>query len=54
MLTIVDRARLRRRRMTALLGGAASLVVALVLIHIFYRPLDVLWAVALRRVWIEV
>jgi uncharacterized protein involved in exopolysaccharide biosynthesis len=54
MLTIVDRARLRRRRMTALLGGAASLVVALVLIHLLYRPLDVLWAVALRRAGIEV
>jgi hypothetical protein len=54
MLTIVDRTRLRRRRMTALVGGAASLGVALALIHMFYRPLDVLWVVALRRVGIEV
>lgn len=54
MLTALDRRRLRRWRTTALLGAAASFVVALVLIHVFYRPLDVLWAVALRRVGIEV
>jgi len=54
MLTSTDRARLRRRRMYAVAGGAASLVVAVVLVHLLYRPLDVLWAVALRRLGIEV
>jgi succinoglycan biosynthesis transport protein ExoP len=54
MLTDFDRTRLRRRRVSALVGGVASIVMALVLIHIFYRPLDVLWVVALRRVGIEV
>ncbi|HKD53177.1 MAG TPA: Wzz/FepE/Etk N-terminal domain-containing protein [Steroidobacteraceae bacterium] len=53
MLTAGDRARLRRRRLQTLVGSAASVVVALVLIHMFYRPLDVLWAVALRRMGIE-
>lgn len=53
MLTNTDRARTRRWRMSALVGGAASAVVALVLIHLFYRPLDVLWVVALRRLGIE-
>ena len=53
MLTVLDRARLRRWKLNAVLGGVASVVVALVLIHVFYRPLDVLWVVALRRVGIE-
>lgn len=53
MLTAADRARMRRFRMRALLGGAASFVLALILIHTLYRPLDVLWVVALRRLGIE-
>jgi formate hydrogenlyase subunit 3/multisubunit Na+/H+ antiporter MnhD subunit len=54
MLTSVDRARSRRRRMYAFAGGVASVLVAVVLVHLFYRPLDVLWVVALRRLGIEV
>ena len=54
LLTNDDRARARRWRTRALFGGAASLILALALVHIFYRPLDVLWAVALRRMGIEV
>jgi polysaccharide biosynthesis transport protein len=53
MLTSADRARARRWRLRAVAGGVASVAVALVLVHIFYRPLDVLWAVALRRAGIE-
>ncbi len=53
MLTTLDRARIRRWKMSALLGGVGSVVVALVLVHVFYRPLDVLWVVALRRMGIE-
>jgi hypothetical protein len=30
-------------------GAAGAVVVALILTHLFYRPLDVLWDVALRR-----
>ncbi|HKU16678.1 MAG TPA: hypothetical protein VJQ52_19960 [Steroidobacteraceae bacterium] len=41
-------ARVRGRRLSAA-GAAASLVVAVALVHFFYRPLDVLWQVALRR-----
>jgi len=51
--TIADRARLRLIRRAALAGGAASVVVSLVLVHLLYRPLDVLWVVALRRMGIE-
>jgi hypothetical protein len=40
--------------MYALAGGVASVLVTVVLIHLFYRPLDVLWAVAMRRLGIEV
>jgi polysaccharide biosynthesis transport protein len=54
MLTSFDRARRQRWRARALFGGAASFLVALALIHLFYRPLDVLWIVALRRLGIEV
>jgi succinoglycan biosynthesis transport protein ExoP len=54
MLTNDERARTRRLRLRALFGSVASLIVTLVMIHIFYRPLDVLWAVALRRLGIEV
>ena len=42
--------RARRRRQTATFFGAVGvIIVALVLTHLFYRPLDVLWAVALRQ-----
>jgi len=54
MLTAADRARTHRWRRNALIGSVASAIVGLVLIHVFYRPLDVLWMVALRCVGIEV
>lgn len=54
MLTSADRTLRRRRRMYALAGGAASVLAAVVLTHFLYRPLDVLWAVALRRLGIEI
>jgi len=47
--TSVDRsARVRRRRMT-FAGTLGTLIVVLTLTHFFYRPLDVLWQVVLRR-----
>jgi hypothetical protein len=54
IFTSDERARMRRWRRNALLGGVASAIGALVLIHVFFRPLDVLWVVALRRMGIEV
>jgi uncharacterized protein involved in exopolysaccharide biosynthesis len=54
MLTTVDRVSRRRRRTAALAGATTGLVVALLMIHLLYRPLDVLWIVALRRAGIEV
>jgi uncharacterized protein involved in exopolysaccharide biosynthesis len=54
MLTTADRVRRRRQRLYTMAGGAASVLVAVVLVHLFYRPLDVLWALALRRLGIEV
>jgi hypothetical protein len=47
--TIADRARQRRQRRFALLGTVGAFALALVLTHLFYRPLDVLWAVAMRK-----
>jgi len=54
IFTALDLARARRWKRNALLGGATSVILALALIHVFYRPLDVLWVVALRRMGIEV
>lgn len=39
----------KRVRRLSLAGAASSVVVAVVLVHFLYRPLDVLWQVALRR-----
>jgi uncharacterized protein involved in exopolysaccharide biosynthesis len=41
-------AQLRRQRY-ALIGSIAAFALAVVAIHLFYRPLDVLWAVAMRK-----
>ncbi len=47
--TLADRARQRRRRRFALLGTIGAFAVTLILTHLFYRPLDLLWDAALRR-----
>lgn len=44
-----EQGRRRRRLWKLLLGAFAVLLAALVLTHFFYRPLDVLWDAALRR-----
>lgn len=48
--TSADRAARARARRYAFAGAVSTLLLALVLIHYSYRPLDVLWQVALRRV----
>ena len=49
MLNSVDlRTRLRRRRY-ALVGSVTGVLLAVLAVHLFYRPLDVLWAVAMRH-----
>jgi polysaccharide biosynthesis transport protein len=53
ILTSADLARARRRRLYALSGCIASVILAALLIHVFYRPLDVLWAVAMHRLALE-
>jgi succinoglycan biosynthesis transport protein ExoP len=35
----------------SLAGAAGSMVLAITLVHFLYRPLDVLWAVAWRRLF---
>jgi uncharacterized protein involved in exopolysaccharide biosynthesis len=47
--TADDRRRRVRTRRLSLAGAVASLVAAVVFVHLFYRPLDVLWQVVLRR-----
>lgn len=47
--TDAERATRSRLRRFSVAGAAASVVVAVVLMHFLYRPLDVLWQVALRR-----
>ena len=53
MLTSLDFAARRRRRWYALGGTAATLILAVLAVHLFYRPLDVLWAIALRQVGLQ-
>lgn len=47
--TLADRKARKRRRQYALASALGAAIVAIVAIHLFYRPLDVLWQVALRR-----
>ena len=47
--TDADRQLRSTRRRYAMLGTAVSVVLASTLVHIFFRPLDVLWQVVLRR-----
>jgi uncharacterized protein involved in exopolysaccharide biosynthesis len=47
-----DRRRRTRRRVLFALAVVVALVVALMLVHVFFRPLDLLWFVAMRRLGI--
>lgn len=47
--TAADRRARQQRQRYSLAGAAAALVVVLSLTHFFYRPLDVLWHVAVRH-----
>ncbi len=47
--TEADRQLRSQRRRYALVGGAVTMVLSATLLHLLYRPLDVLWQVALRR-----
>lgn len=49
IVTAAERARRRWRRRFAVLGAAGGFAATLLLVDLFYRPLDVLWDVALRR-----
>jgi uncharacterized protein involved in exopolysaccharide biosynthesis len=49
ILTIEDRAFQRRQRRQALAGVLGAFVVAVIMLHFFVQPLDVLWAVAVRK-----
>jgi uncharacterized protein involved in exopolysaccharide biosynthesis len=49
MLTAADRARRRRIAAFSWAGSAVVVVLAVVSVHLFFRPLDVLWATLLRR-----
>lgn len=44
-----ERARTRRARRLALAGAFGTVLLVLVLTHLLYRPLDVLWDVAMRK-----
>jgi uncharacterized protein involved in exopolysaccharide biosynthesis len=48
-----DRVARRRRRNAALGGALGAVLVGIVLVHLLYRPLDVLWLAALRRLGVE-
>ncbi len=50
--TAADVARGRRRLRFAFGGATASFVLALVALHLFFRPLDTLWFIVMRRLGI--
>jgi hypothetical protein len=52
LFTRADQLRARMRLWVAVASTGAALVTAVVLVHFFYRPLDVVWAVALRKLGI--
>lgn len=47
--TTAERTVRSRLRRLSLAGGAATVVMSVAFVHLFYRPLDVLWEVAMRR-----
>jgi len=49
ILTMQDRAIRRRHRRQAFAGAVGAFVLAIALMHFFVQPLDVLWAVAMRK-----
>jgi uncharacterized protein involved in exopolysaccharide biosynthesis len=49
LVTQMDRRRRRQRRLFAFSGAVGGLGVTLLMVHLLYRPLDVLWEVALRK-----
>jgi succinoglycan biosynthesis transport protein ExoP len=48
--TAEDRTRQRRGARRVWVGAAVSVAVAVLCVHVFYRPLDMLWFAALRRI----
>jgi uncharacterized protein involved in exopolysaccharide biosynthesis len=49
ILTMGDRALRRRHRRQVLAGALGAFVLAVIVLHFFVQPLDVLWAVAMRK-----
>ena len=49
LVTHAERSRARWQRRFVLLGTVGGFALMLLLTDLFYRPLDVLWVVALRR-----
>ena len=45
-----DRKVRKRQRRYAMVGALASVVLSIGIVHLFFRPLDMLWAAVLRRV----
>jgi hypothetical protein len=45
-----DQSAERQKKLYRALGVVAAIIVVIILVHFFYRPLDVLWASALRRI----
>jgi hypothetical protein len=54
MLTYLDHVAQRRRRIALAWSAVGSVVVAAVLVHLLYRPLDIPWLGALRRLGIVI
>ena len=53
IMTSADYSARRSRRLLSVYGLFAGIVTAALLVHLLYRPLDVLWVSALRRLGLE-
>jgi hypothetical protein len=49
MITAEDRRRARRARQVTLIATGASVVVLALVLHLFVRPLDIVWLQVLHR-----
>jgi uncharacterized protein involved in exopolysaccharide biosynthesis len=49
IVTAADRERRRRITRFSVGGGVTALIIAIVTVHLFIKPLDVLWAILIRR-----
>jgi putative flippase GtrA len=49
MVTAAERSRHKRITRYSWVGGVAAVILAAVTVHLFIKPLDVVWVILMRR-----